>query len=176
MVTFEEIAARYNAGQTDLSNEVKFIMDDPSQGELAALTFARNIDENIGAQAYQKALQHIEAYKLANVIKYNERAAIQSQLNKAEINTGRFLASEDSRNVADAVLRNAQQPIAPIVTKEQNPLVINLDRLTLDKTKLDKSAAGGVGGLITKQNKEYLLIFGGALFLIGILYFITRKK
>lgn len=188
-MTIEEIIARYDAGQiNNLNNEVAYIMDDPSQGELAALNFARSLEEAQGssAQLANLAYDAINNYKLGNALKINQQAILASELKKAQDMADKNAASAISKGIADNVLNQNNTAIATPVTNPTNPLILNPDRIDANPV-----GAGGMikgetptdlsGGYVypefvknaSRLPNTTMLLYVGSL--LVVLYFVFKK-
>lgn len=174
---FEQIKARYNAGETDLKNETNYILSNPSQGEDAAFAFARVVDEEIGEQAYKKVLGYIEAYQLANPLKYNQQAAIQTELKKAAIEQNRAIISDENFNRAEIMTGERNAPAMPLVESVQKPLILNLDRVKIDADKNTFPGSGGIaaGFEFKAPDKQTLIYLGIAALVFIALVYLSKK-
>ena len=161
-MNFEELKARYLAGETDLTKEAIYIFD--QQGETAAQDFARVVDEELGASAYENVQRAIKAAQDASgQLYYNQKAAAELALKKAQQDAKRMIDSADAKAAAEgnAAYRRSELPAS--VTQTKKPLLLS-----------DQSAKPGQSGTAQQTTdgtvqKPTKLYFIAALVIIAYL-------
>ena len=172
-MTFEQIIERHLAGETDLKNETKFIFE--TQGEAAALDFARGVDEAAGGASFQLVSTYIQKLKAAaSAPKYNEKAAAESELYKQSLQRDKMYKQDQERLVRDAIQEERNAPALPIVDKTKKPLFerevlsggLGLNRDLLKDMKRSEPQE--------KDNRLYIV--AGILLIIAIYYYTKKGK
>jgi hypothetical protein len=175
-MTIEELKERYDAGQiTNFRGEIQFMLEDPLQGETSVNDFIRALDETLGPQAAQIANNDLIFLKEQNLIKYNERAAMDMVISKNEIEAKKNEVSLQSEKNAGLV--KAGNLIAPPALEyNEEPLIYKpLEKFNIDGVKMPES--GGIaGGLFISKNQNLYLIGAALVIIAAYFYFFKGKK
>jgi hypothetical protein len=194
-MNFEEIKARYMAGDTDLKAETKFLYD--TQGINAVYDFARSLDEEIGAAPYNLVMMHadkLEAQK--NALQINQQEAQRIALAKAAQEAEKAYKQSEQIRFAESLTTSKNTPMQDLVKPAPPQLFPNMG--IIDNTlaapdvrnpggRIGGATEGGSGGLANlgdvrikeileagKKNPKTVLVIAAGLALIAYFYF--KKK
>ena len=175
---FEQIKARYLAGETDLKAETKFLYD--TQGINAVYDFARTLDEEIGAAPYNLVMlyaEKLEAQK--NAIQVNQTEVQKTALAKAALEAEKAYKQAEQIRFAESLTTSKNAPMQDIVKPAPPALFPNMGIV-----ENKKPISGGVyfesEDYLTKiakaasENKKTILVVAAGLALIAYFYF--KKK
>lgn len=177
-MNFEEIKARYLAGETNLSAETAFLFK--TQGPSAAYDFARQFDEEVGSAPYNLIMGHIEKLE-AQAMEPAVNAAEQNRiaLELAKKQADKAAASAENKRLADELTLNKNKSLPNPVDVNKTPLFENLPKLTgglgmKSPADLNPEIKSGMitAGSLEKLAKSPLVLVAAGLLLV---YFITRK-
>jgi trans-aconitate methyltransferase len=166
-MTFEELVDRYLAGETNLYNETAFLFNDPMQGESAVHSFARELDEKVGAAPYNLVMQHLATLKeKAKGPQFNEKAAADSELYKQSIQRGKVLDMAKNEAIAENVTNTAAMPMRPVALDNKAKLFPDNVK---DQIREEMPMVGGnYMPKFWQENKTPLIV--AALVLLGLLF------
>jgi hypothetical protein len=172
-MTFEQLMERHLAGETDLKNETKFIFD--TQGEAAALDFARGVDEAAGGASFQLVSNYIQKLKAAaSAPKYNEKAAAESELFKQSLQRDKMAKQDNERAMRDAIQEERNAPALPIVEKTKKPLFEG--KVLTGGLGLDRDRLKDIDLAAPQEKDNRLYIIAGILLIIAIYYYTKKGK
>jgi hypothetical protein len=182
---FEQIKARYLAGETDLKAETKFLYD--TQGLNAVYNFARSLDEEIGAAPYNLVMlyaEKLEAQK--NAIQVNQTEVQKTALAKAALEAEKAYKQAEQIRFSESLTTSKNAPMQDIVKPAPPALFPNMG-IVENKGRIGGATEGGSGGLANlgdvrireileaaSKNKKTILIVAAGLALIAYFYF--KKK
>ena len=194
---FEQIKARYLAGETDLKAETKFLYD--TQGVNAVYDFARTLDEEIGAAPYNLVMlyaEKLEAQK--NALQINEREATKTALAKAALEAEKAYKQAEQKRFSENLTTSRNAPMEDLVKPAPPQLFPNMGIVDNTLAEPDIRNPGdresgpvneriGGGGLANlgdsrikqileagKKNPKMVLIIAAGIALIAYFYF--KKK
>jgi hypothetical protein len=183
---------RYLAGETDLKAETKFLYD--TQGVQAVYSFARYLDENVGAAPYNLVMlyaEKLEAQK--NAIQINEVEATKSALAKAALEAEKAYKQSEQVKFAESLTTSKNAPMQDLVKPAPPQLFPNMGIVQNERGEGGRiggpriggsTDGGGLANLGDKRIKEILeagkknpktvLIIAAGIALIAYFYF--KKK